>query len=321
MTGHRPTSKDAELEAAGGFDSYYGRPIVKPPVWKPELPWYFASGGLAGASSMLALAADLAGRPELSKGARRVAALGAAVSPPLLVADLGVPSRFVNMVRVFRPTSPLSLGAWLLMGYVPAAIGSAVLAEAGRLPRLQRLATVAAAIGGPPMVTYTAVLLSDTAIPVWHEARRELPFVFAGSAVVAAGGAVMAMTPTDHAGPARRLAMSGLVMSGLAEARMERRLGVQGRPYQEGPAGGFARAARLLFGAGGLLGLVAGRSRPTAVASGMLLVAGSVCERWSVFRAGWQSAEDPEFVVRQQGEDRHRSNRSGRFAAAGPGMG
>jgi hypothetical protein len=300
MTGHGTAGTGVEREAAEEFASYYGKPIVKPPVWKPELPWYFAAGGMAGASSMLALAADLSGRPELSRTAHRAAAVGAAVSPLLLIADLGVPRRFANMLRVFRPTSPLSLGAWLLMGYVPAAVGSGLLGEIGRLPRLQRTATIAAAAGGPPMITYTAVLISATAIPVWYEARRELPFVFAGTAVATAGGAAMAFTPTEHAGPARRLALSGLVMGQVAQKVMEHRLGVHGRPYRQGRAGGFATAAKLLFGAGGLVGLFGRRRRSAAMASGLMLVAGSVCERWSVFRAGWQSAEDPEFVVRQQ---------------------
>ncbi|HVL26811.1 MAG TPA: NrfD/PsrC family molybdoenzyme membrane anchor subunit, partial [Acidimicrobiales bacterium] len=112
--------------------TYYDRPVIKPPVWKPEVPWYFFFGGLAGASSLLAAAAGVRGDAGLARAARRVAGVGAAVSPVLLVADLGVPGRFANMLRVFRPTSPLNMGSWLLTVYVPSALGAAALGELGR---------------------------------------------------------------------------------------------------------------------------------------------------------------------------------------------
>lgn len=282
------------------FDSYYGRPILKSPVWKPELPWYFFAGGTAGASSMLALAAEVAGSAELARSARRTAAAGALVSPLLLVADLGVPKRFLNMLRVFRPTSPLNMGAWLLVGYVPAAAGAALLAEVGRFRRLQRTASVVAAVGGMPMITYTAVLVANTAIPVWHEARRELPFLFATSALAGAAGSTLVLTPPPAAGPARRLALLAVAAEQGAEKVMERRLGVQARPYREGGAGRFATAARACSVAGAAVTAIAGRRRAGAVVGGALLTAGGVCQRWAVFRAGWQSAEDPELVVAQQ---------------------
>src|SRR5207248_10584856 len=94
--------------------SYYGRPVLHDPVWKPEVPWYLFTGGLAGASSVLAAAADLSGRPQLARVCRRVAFGGALASPALLISDLGRPSRFANMLRVVPPTPPLNLGAWPL---------------------------------------------------------------------------------------------------------------------------------------------------------------------------------------------------------------
>jgi hypothetical protein len=286
--------------AIGAHRDYYGRPILKPPVWKPELPWYFWTGGIAGGSSLLGLAAEAAGNQALARSARRAAAVGAVVSPALLVADLGRPERFLNMLRVFRPTSPLSMGAWLLVGYVPAAAGAALLGELGWLRPVQRTASVAAAVGGLPMITYTAVLISNTAIPVWHEARRELPFVFAGSAAAAAAGAALVLTPVGHAGPARRLGLLGAAMEQAAERAMERRLGPLARPYTEGPAGRYSKAARALTRTGAVVTALAGRRRYGAVAGGALLLAGSLCQRWAVFRAGWQSAEDPQYVVRLQ---------------------
>lgn len=287
--------------------SYYGRPIIKAPVWKPEVPWYFFAGGLAGASSMLAVAAELAGTHRLARQARLVAGAGAIASPALLVADLGVPSRFLNMLRVFRPTSPLNVGSWILSAYAPAAIGAAVLAEAGAPEPLRRTASAAAALGGLPMTTYTAVLVADTAVPVWHEARRELPFLFAASAAASAGAAGVLLAPPEEAGAARRLTLLGVAVEQGAEQAMRRRLGFLGRPYHEGRAGRFARAARALTLSGSALtALTAVRPQRPAVArtGAALVLAGAVCLRWSTFTAGWQSAADPTYVVRSQRDPR-----------------
>ena len=177
--------------------TYYGRPVLKEPEWTWEVPWYLFAGGLAGASAGLAFGARLTGRPGLASVAGKVGAAGAAASPVLLVMDLGRPSRFANMLRVFKPTSAMSMGSWLLTAFVPAAVGSGVLASARRMPRLQRLAEAAAAGLGLPMCTYTAVLVADSSIPVWHEARHELPFVFAGSAAASAGAVAALFAPAS----------------------------------------------------------------------------------------------------------------------------
>ncbi|MEJ7799097.1 MAG: NrfD/PsrC family molybdoenzyme membrane anchor subunit, partial [Ilumatobacter sp.] len=99
---------------------YYGKPIVRPHIWEDSIAWYFFTGGLAGASSVLAAAAELAGRPRLARHARRAAMVGLVPSPVFLIADLGRPARFYNMLRVFKPTSPMSVGSWLLSVYAPA---------------------------------------------------------------------------------------------------------------------------------------------------------------------------------------------------------
>jgi DMSO reductase anchor subunit len=269
-------------------------------VWKPEVPWYFFAGGTAGASSVLAAVAELSGQPVLARSARRVAAIGAAVSPVLLVADLGVPRRFLNMLRVFRPTSPLSMGSWVLSVYAPSAISAALLAEVARLPRLRRVLSGTAAVGGLPMMTYTAVLVADTAIPVWHEARRELPFLFAGSATASAGAAASLLSPASAGAPARRLTVLGIGLEVTAERAMHRRLGFLGEPYRQGVAGRYARAARSASLVGAGLTIRPGGRRFERAAGAALVLAGSVLERWAVFRAGWQSATDPQYVVRSQ---------------------
>jgi len=145
--------------------TYYGRPVVRPPVWKWMVPAYFWAGGTAGASATLALAARLAGNPRLARSALVTAAAGVAVTPPLLVADLGRPGRALNMMRVAKVTSPMSVGTWVLAGFCPAVAVAATAELSGRLARLGRAAEVVAACLGPVMATYTAVLVADTAIP------------------------------------------------------------------------------------------------------------------------------------------------------------
>ncbi len=170
------------------FESYYGRPIIKAPSWSAlDIAGYFFLGGLAGAGSVLAAGAQLTGRGSTAT-AMKVSSLAAiSLSATALVHDLGVPSRFPNMLRVLKPTSPMSVGSWLLAGYAPAAGAAAVTAVTGRLPRAGAAATAAAALLGPAVASYTAVLAADTAVPAWHGAHRELPYVFAASATAAAG--------------------------------------------------------------------------------------------------------------------------------------
>lgn len=282
-------------------DSYYGEPILHRPVWTAEIPWYFFTGGLAGASSALAVAARAGARPDLARLWEGTAAAGALVSPLLLVSDLGRPSRFLNMLRVFKPTSPMSMGSWLLATYAPAAIGAAVLDQLGWLRPISGVARAVAGLTGPGLATYTAVLIADTAVPVWHEARHELPFVFAGSALASAGGAAVALAAPGDAAPGRRAVALGAALELGAAQVMERRLGAVGDAYRQAPARTYHRCAGALTVAGAVLTLTAGRRRRRwAVLGGVMTMAGSVCERFSVFRAGFASAADPAATVAPQ---------------------
>src|SRR5215208_6925978 len=150
--------------------SYYGRAVLKEPVWSREIPWYFFAGGLAGASSNLALVARLTGNDKLARRAHIAAMGGAAVSPVLLIMDLGKPERFYNMLRVFKPTSPMSMGTWVLSAFGSTTGIAAAHDLLGLIPRLGRFAEAASALLGLPLATYTAVLIADTSVPVWHGA-------------------------------------------------------------------------------------------------------------------------------------------------------
>jgi formate-dependent nitrite reductase membrane component NrfD len=283
-------------------EDYYGRPIIKPPVWEErEIAGYLFLGGLAGASSILAAGADLSGRPVLARGSRVMATGAIGLSLGALVKDLGRPARFLNMLRVFKPTSPMSVGVWILVGYAPLAGGAASSDVSGRLPRLGRLAGLGAAALGSAVATYTAALIANTAVPAWHEGRRELPLLFAGSAASAAAGWGLIVAPAAEAEPAVRMAILGALVELGAEQLMERRLGMIAETLHEGNAGRRLRIAKALTAGGALgAGLLARRGRPAAVAAGAALLAGSAFTRFALFEAGMASARDPKYTVEPQ---------------------
>ncbi|MGD9990648.1 NrfD/PsrC family molybdoenzyme membrane anchor subunit [Pseudonocardia sp.] len=282
------------------FTSYYGRPILKPPVWKvPDVPAYLYLGGVAGVSASLAALADATGRSSLRRTGRLAAAVGASASVGFLVHDLGRPERFLNMLRVLKPTSPLSVGSWILAPFGTLAGATAASELTGIAPGLGRIAGVGAGVLGPAMTTYTAVLLADTAVPAWHDAHRELPFLFAGSAL-AAGGAT-ALLARD-AGPARRVAVAGAALELAATTVVERRDRFSAKAFRTGRAGSVLRAARVATAVGGAAaiagGLVGGRaSRVVDGVAALLLNAGSVATRYGVFEAGMVTARDPAYTV------------------------
>lgn len=283
-------------------DSYYGRPIINPPVWEErEIAGYLFTGGLAGASSILAAGADLTGRPALARGSRGMAIGAIGVSLAALIKDLGRPERFLNMLRVFKPTSPMSVGVWILVGYTPLAAGAAASDVLGRLPREGRIAGLGAAVFGSAVATYTAALIANTAVPAWHEGRRELPYLFAGSAASAAAGWGLIVAPRTENEPAVRMAVLGALVELGAEQAMERRLGMIAETLQEGKAGKRLKIAKALTAAGAMgARLLARRNRPAAIAAGAGLLAGSALTRFGLFEAGMASARDPKYTVEPQ---------------------
>jgi hypothetical protein len=308
--------------------SYHGQPVLKVPVWTVEVPIYFYFGGLAGASGGLAYLSGLRGEEVLARRAWATALGALTVSPVLLISDLGRPGRFLNMLRMFKITSPMSVGSWILSGSGAATAAAAVNAQTGAFPRTARLARPAAALLGLPLSTYTAALLANTAVPVWHEARRELPFLFAAGAALSAGAAGVITAPPEHAGPARRLALGAAAIELGVTQIMGRRLGAHGEPYKHGTASRLAQLAGGCIVAGAtLLQLRGRRSRPAAVAAGALLTAGARGTRGRGFEAGRQSAADPKYVVGPQRDAIDRGRRKGaarresRVSVADPSVG
>jgi Polysulfide reductase len=297
--------------------SYYGRPILKEPTWTWEIPTYFFTGGLAGASSVLSSAARLTGNEKLARTSLYIGAVADLVSPVLLISDLGRPERFHHMFRVLKVTSPMNLGSFVLLVSGGASSTAALLELLGRLKPVKVLAEVVATLSGPELATYTGVLVADTAVPVWHEGRHELPWIFGASAAASAGAAASIFVHPRNAGPARRLAVAGVLAEGALMQAMELRLGKIGEVYRQGEAGRFSWAAKGLAVAGATLLARRGRkSRAAAVLGGAMVCAGELCVRWAVYKAGFQSARDPKYVVEPQrkrltGSDRSSTPSSG----------
>jgi hypothetical protein len=158
-----------------------------------------------------------------------------------------------------------------------------------------------AAAFGPPLAAYTAVLLADTATPTWNDAGNELPFVFVSSASLASAGLALVTTPVAEAGPARRLAVLGVVGDLVATRVMRQRMDpVAAEPLHEGRAGTLLRVSEALAVAGGIGTLLARRHRGIAVAAGLSLAAASALTRLGIFEAGIESAKNPRYTIEPQ---------------------
>lgn len=270
------------------LEGYYGRPALKPPVWTWEVPAYFFVGGTAGAAALIAAVGRRSGAPDsLVRDARWIAAAGGALSPPLLISDLGRPERFLNMLRVFKLRSPMSVGAWTLVAFSNTAAASAFADLArrltgGRLPVtvVSDAADVLSAATGLVLSTYTGVLLGATAIPVWSRHAALLPLHFGASGL---GSAVSVLELLGHRERALNLLGIG---TALVETAMAVHVETSGEPatsaLREGPAAGLVRAAGVLSGPVPLVLRLAGARRLAALST----IAGSILTRIAWIEAG-----------------------------------
>jgi hypothetical protein len=268
------------------------------------VPLYFWFGGIAAGSSFVALACDLAGDHRSAAIARKVAMGALAPSPPLLVMDLGRPERFLNMLRIFKPRSPMSMGAWCLSVFGTVG-GAAVAADVLGRPQAARALGAANAVVGGYLGSYTGVLLAATAVPVWARSRLFLGPIFVSTAAATGAAAtrlvlVAAGLPRDH--PTRRAL--GRVETGAMAAELalstvnERRLGRLSRSLHEGRGGRLFRAAKWGVRAGLALRAGRGRGGPAVhhLASALFLGAG-LAFRYAWVEAGKHSARDDEAVA------------------------
>jgi formate-dependent nitrite reductase membrane component NrfD len=303
--------------------TYYDRPVLKEPVWIWAVPAYFYVGGVAGASSVLGAATQAIARRSMDglvTRARWLAAAGTVLGTGLLIYDLGRPERFLNMLRVFRPTSPMSVGSWLLAAVgtcaAPAALGSRL---EGRLGAGGDAAGYTAALFGLPLTGYTAVLLANTAVPAWQEARRSLPWLFMSSAVTGAAALLELLPATDRERNAvERFHKAGgfaeLAAMAAVEAEISRVPRV-GRPLRSGAPGALWRGAMLCGALSLVLSLVPSPRRSVRVTSSLLATAASIGIRFAVFMLGKASARDPRATFHHQRAGRGAAELTGPRAA------
>lgn len=307
-------SREAQLVGDVQFDSYYGRQVVKAPPWRGPIAAYLFLGGVAGGSGMLSLGGHVTGRTVLRRNSRLVALGAVGLGTVALIEDLGRPERFLNMMRTFKVTSPMSLGTWVLasFGTVSGVLGAIevdrMMGEKIPLGALRSLVrgvetplTVAQGAIGPALASYTGALLADTAVPTWSASRDHLSYLFVSSASLATGGAAMVTTPVAEAGPARILAAAGVVGDVVSMRAMKESMHpLEAEPLETGKAGAMLGWAERLAVVGGIGAVLGGRNRWIAAASGAALLAASALTRYGVLEAGLESVKDPRRVIEPQ---------------------
>jgi formate-dependent nitrite reductase membrane component NrfD len=288
--------------------TYYDRPMLNAPVWEWAIPTYYYIGGLTGASLVLAAAAQLGdSRPRegLIRRAHWIGAVGVSVSGALLVYDLGVPSRFYNMLRVFRPTSVMNMGAWILSGTSATGFGALLFrGRSGMFGLVGETCGYLAGLFGAALATYTGVLVSGSAVPVWQASRHMLPLLFGASAMSSVGAffEIFSENPEER----RITNVFGAVGQGteiIAAIVMEKQASVVprvGRPFKRGLSGFLWRAAAVLTIGTMAAAVIPNRSRKRRILVAALGTVGSALMRMSIEKIGTASAKDARASFHQQ---------------------
>ena len=283
---------------------YYQQPLLKEPQWTPLIPFYFFVGGAAGSLGVVGSLADvISGEEKLARKARALAFGGAALSGVLLVTDLGRPGRFLNMLRVFKPQSTMSMGSWILSGFSVFAFSSSAadamehLWGANLLIRVLRgTGRVGSVIFGMPFHNYTGVLLATTAIPAWNARADSLPGHFGMSGLQSGAGILELMGHEDS----RALNLLGLLSASMETWEKIDISASQSRallPLKQGRSGVLISAGAWLSGPVPLLLRVSSLLLPGARHSLRRLaacagIAGSLFTRYGWVEAGKLSARD-----------------------------
>jgi len=253
IVGNRPAG--APFPVASPETGYYQVPLLKEPPWTWEIPLYFFVGGAAGAAAVIGAIADYTGADrKLVRDARWIAAAGSVISPALLVSDLGRPERFLAMLRVFKPQSPMSVGVWTLVGFSTAAIATAF---AGHLrdrygPSLplgviENAGQAASLALGLPFSNYTGVLIGATAVPVWNRNVGNLPIHFGASGLGAAVG-ILELLGHRKSRALQALGLGAAIFESWEGARIEARSHPALDPLKHGPSGWITRTGGALAG-------------------------------------------------------------------------
>jgi hypothetical protein len=303
VKGVRPAG--APFPKASVETGYYGIPLLKKPAWTWEIPLYFFVGGAAGAAAVVGAIADYTGADrKLVRDARWIAAAGSVLSPPLLIADLGRPSRFLAMLRVFKLQSPMSVGAWTLLAFSGAASATAfaefLKSRYGPSLPLRVLENAGQAVSlasGLPFSNYTGVLIGATVIPAWNENVGNLPVHFAASGLGAAVG-LLELMGHRKSRALQTLGMGAALFECWQGWRIESRPKRVLDPLKHGTSGWMVRAGGVLSGPVPVvlraLSLLCSerRARNYRKYAGISAIAGSLITRIAWLQAGRASAQD-----------------------------
>lgn len=305
------TTPETRLEQPG----YYGQPAIHGPHWNWLIIGYFYAGGISGGAAALAAAANLFGGPDqarLRDRATLVSFVALLPCPVFLILDLGRPSRFLNMVRAFRPSSPMSMGTWGLNAFAALEAACVAVVISRRLfgfclPRRADVALHAATgVAGLFLAGYTGTLLAATAVPLWAKRPALLGPLFLSSAISSACAATtLALLagdqPDDDSEEAVEVidAAANLTKAALLATWLIA-LGEEAYPLTGGVRGRLVRDGCVLAGVAAPLAIEAatGRSpqwrRVGKAAAALLSLAGTFALRYAVVSGGRASANDPQ---------------------------
>jgi formate-dependent nitrite reductase membrane component NrfD len=299
---HQPSSIDRD------DPTYYDHPVIKRSVWSIDIPAYYYIGGLSGACAVIGAAAQLAGKdrfPALTRQGRWISTIGGALSTYFLIHDLGRPARFLYMLRVFRPTSPMNVGAWILGAFAPITTASAIIPHGPTsLVPLGDLLALAAGPLGTLLAGYTGVLVSNTTVPIWNAGRTVLPVLFISSAASSSAAAFEFLDLNRHE---QRAIKSFGVAGALAEIacmtiyeREAGRVPQVALPLKKGLSGFLWKTAKVLTIVSLGLFLWPSRSKRARRIRGVVGTAAGLSVRFAVHYAGDASAADPRATFHQQ---------------------
>jgi hypothetical protein len=301
--GARPAA--APFPKASPENGYYQIPLLKEPPWTWEIPLYFFVGGAAGAAAVIGAIADYTGADrELVRDARWIAAAGSVISPALLISDLGRPERFLAMLRVFKPQSPMSVGVWTLVGFSTGAIATAFAGHlrnryGSSLPLsvIENAGQAASLAFGLPFSNYTGVLIGATAVPVWNRNVGNLPIHFGASGLGAAVG-ILELLGHGKSRAIQALGLGAAIFETLEGVRIESQNRSYLGPLKHGTSGWITRTGGALAGPIPTLlraaSLFANRKRSESLRrwASWSSIVGSLVTRIGWIHAGHVSARD-----------------------------
>ena len=314
--GRPETSRHPETDPRREDKNYYGIPPIKHAHWTWQIPIYFWIGGLGAGAHMFATVAQLLGHKDeaLQRAGRYTVLVTMILSPILLIWDLGRPERFLNMMRILKLRSPMSVQSWSLVVFGNLAgllaarqaakdglLGNNVLARLLIRTIPDRLISVLALPVGLNVGSNTGNLLSATSVPMW--ARN---WLFMGPVFLASGlstalswlSLVLRLTRSGEEKTLRvlhRAEKAAILVEATLIAASLARMGRWGKPL-------FSKEVAPLFVGGTLVGailapfaLLSGReSGGKSILASVLALTGGLAFRFAMIKGGRISADDPE---------------------------